>query len=330
MALDQATQALITAMAAAGRPPLHESTVDDARRLGRESRIATRAAFGPGPDVLSSEDLTVDAAEFGGSEGSFPVRVLKPFGQVRGVIVYYHGGGWVLGEVDGFDPLGRSLATATSCAVVLVDYRMAPEHRYPTAVLDAWAAYRWAAANVSTLAGAEVPLIVAGDSAGGNLAAVVAQRTRDESGPDLALQVLIYPVTDADLTTDSYLDPQNKLMLTREGMIWFWDHYAPDPASRRNIDASPSQAADLSGLAPTVLITAEHDVLRDEGEAYAARLSESGVDVRFRRFDGQMHGFFPMVGILPGSAAAIEFVSEAISTTLATHTAALANARTDT
>jgi acetyl esterase len=149
-----------------------------------------------------------------------------------------------------------------------------------------------------------------GDSAGGNLSAVVAQKARDAGGPELAAQVLIYPVTDADLDNATYTDPENQLMLTRDAMIWFWDHYAPDKASRANPDASPLQAASLTGLAPAIVLTAEHDVLREEGEAYAERLREAGVPVELRRFPGQMHGFFTMVNLLPGSADAIAYVTE--------------------
>ena len=156
-----------------------------------------------------------------------------------------------------------------------------------------------------------------GDSAGGNLSAVVARRARDAGGPDLASQVLIYPVTDADLETASYLDPENQLLLTREAMIWFWDHYAPDRADRKHPDASPLQAGDLSGLAPAIVLTAEHDPLRDEGEAYAEGLKLAGVPVTQQRFDGQMHAFFTMVGVLPGSAAAIDYISEHLGRQLA-------------
>ena len=228
------------------------------------------------------------------------------------MIVYYHGGGWVIGALDEFDTLGRQLAVRTGAAVALVDYRLAPEHRYPAAAEDAWAALRWVEDNRARFAGSRVPLIVAGDSAGGNLAAIVAQRAKAEGGPDLALQVLIYPVTDADVDNPSYTDPANALMLTREGMIWFWDHYAPDPVTRSNPDASPLQAADLSGLPPAVVLTAEHDVLRDEGEAYAERLRAAGVPVQHRRFAGQMHGFFSMVNVLPGAAAGLEYVAAEI------------------
>jgi cation diffusion facilitator CzcD-associated flavoprotein CzcO/acetyl esterase/lipase len=248
--------------------------------------------------------------------GSMRLRLLVPNERARGVIVYYHGGGWVLGALDQFDALARRLAAGTGCAVVLVDYRLAPEDRYPAAVEDAWTALKWTAANIEEIAGCPVPLIVAGDSAGGCLAAVVAQRSR-EAGPEIALQVLVYPVTDCDLDRDSYLDPENQLIVSRDTMAWFWDHYAPDPSVRSSPDASPLRARTLAGLPPAVMLTAQHDVLRDEGEAYAERLAQDGVRVEHRRFDGQMHGFFMMGDILPGSAAGMDFVVQAVDRELA-------------
>jgi acetyl esterase len=169
---------------------------------------------------------------------------------------------------------------------------------------------------VETIAGARVPLIVAGDSAGGNLAAIVAQRAKARGGPAIALQVLVYPVTDCDVDTTSYLEDDNQLILTRDGMIWFWDHYAPDPLDRVHPDASPLRNPELSLLPPAVILTAEHDVLRDEGEVYATVLHKAGVPVKHRRFEGQMHGFFPMVNILPGSADAIDYLVDMIDEAL--------------
>lgn len=309
MALDDATVGFLTQMAESGAKPLHEMTPAEARGLGS----MLRDLFGPGPDVASVRDEQVATAD--GS--SFGVRVLVPEGTPRAVIVYYHGGGWVIGNIEESDTLGRQLANRTNAVVVLVDYRLAPEHRYPAAAEDAWTALNWTAERVTELAGASVPLVVMGDSAGGNLAAVVAQRAHAEGGPHVALQVLVYPVADADVDTASYVDPANQLLLSRDAMIWFWDHYAPDAASRANTDASPLRAADLSGLPPAVVITAEHDPLRDEGEAYAAKLRAAGVSVEHRRFDGQMHGFFTMVNVLPGSAAGIDFAVEQIDRHLA-------------
>jgi acetyl esterase len=302
MALDEATAALLAQIAGTRAKPMHEMTVSEARGLA----AAMRAQAPPGPEMTRVQNARARAAG-----GVVPVRVLVPGDRPRGVIVYYHGGGWVLGSIEDSDLLGRELARATGCAVVLAGYRLAPEYRYPTAVEDSVAVLRWTADHLLDIAGAQVPLIVAGDSAGGNLAAVVARRAA-AGGPAVAAQVLVYPVTDADFATTSYTDPENDLLLSRESMAWFWDHYAPDHASRLHPDASPLRAAYLSGLPPAIVVTAEHDVLRDEGELYATRLLKAGVPVRLRRFGGQMHGFFTMTGILPGSADAIEFVAAAL------------------
>lgn len=299
MALDSATAGFLTQMAESGAKPLNEMTPGEARGFGS----MLRDLYGPGPAVASVRDETIATAD----GGSFAVRVLVPEGTPRAVIVYYHGGGWVIGNIEESDTLGRTVAVRTHAVVVLVDYRLAPEHPYPTAADDAWTALRWVTDHVTDLAGAGVPLIVSGDSAGGNLAAVVAQRAHAEGGPAIALQVLVYPVTDADVDTASYVDPANQLLLSRDAMIWFWDHYAPDAGSRANVDASPLQATDLAGLPPAVVLTAEHDPLRDEGEAYAVKLRAAGVPVEHRRFDGQMHGFFTMVNVLPGSATGIDY-----------------------
>jgi acetyl esterase len=290
-------------MAASGIKPLHEMSPEEARAMGP----MLRDLYGPGPQMKAVEDVRVPV-----DGGDILVRVLTPTENPRGVLVYYHGGGWVIGAIDEFDTLGRVLAERTGLTTLLVDYRLAPEHRYPTPVEDSWAALRWADENRSSLAAAAGPLVVCGDSAGGNISAILAQRAKTAGGPAIDLQVLVYPVTDADVDHESYTDPANQLMLTRDSMIWFWDHYAPDPASREKPDASPIKTDDLSGLPKAVVLTAEHDVLREEGEAYARRLAWAGVPVQHRRFAGQMHGFFTMVNVLPGSGAGIDYVVAAI------------------
>lgn len=302
MAIDEATAGFLAQLAESGAKPLHEMTPEEARGF----TAALRDLFGPGPDVAKSYDAQVPAPD----GGSFTVRVLIPEGDIRALVVYYHGGGWVIGNIDESDNLTRTLANGLHAAVVNVDYRLAPEHPYPAAADDAWTALQWANEHMAEIAGGPVPLVVMGDSAGGNLSAVVAQKARDAGGPEVASQVLIYPVTDADLDNGSYTDPENQLLLSRESMVWFWDHYAPDPQSRLNPDASPIRAADLTDLAPAIVLTAEHDPLREEGEAYAERLRAAGVPVELRRFGGQMHGFFTMVNILPGSADGIAYVTE--------------------
>lgn len=285
MALDAEASALLEQPARAGGKPMHEGTPEEAR-----AQFARLEGLQPAaPEVARSEDLEA------GPEGArFGMRLLVPHGPVRGIVVYFHGGGWVLGTLDGFDGLGRSIAVSTGCAVLLADYRLAPEHPFPAASNDAFEALRRAEALREDMAGPDAPLVVAGDSAGGNLAAVCALRARDEDGPRVALQVLVHPVTDCDPTTPSYRDPANQLLLTRDTMAWF-------------------RQQDLSRLPPAEVLTAEHDVLRNEGEAYAHRLREAGVPVRLRRFDGQMHGFFGMAGVLPGSDLALGHVTEAVN-----------------
>lgn len=308
MALDFATRRFLEMMAQRGRPPLHAGTPVEARLAS----TAMADLAGPAPPMARVEEHSVTS-----SDGSVvPMRLLVPIASPRGLIVFYHGGGWVIGSVEQSDTVGRKLAERTSCAVLLVDYRLAPEHRYPAAVEDSYAALLWAEENLQQIAGRKVPLMVAGDSAGGNLAAVVALRARDRKGPDLALQVLIYPVTDADFECASYLDPENQLFLARESMLWFWDHYLPDAKRRLEPDASPLRAASLVGLPPAVVLTAEHDVLRDEGELYAQRLKEAGVAVDFKRHDGQMHGFFTLLP-LPGSESGFQQVVKAVRGCLA-------------
>jgi acetyl esterase len=297
MALDDASKALLDELTAGDPAPLHELTVDQARAFG----VAMARRFGDGPEVARVERHTVAA----GDGMPLAMRVLVPHGTPRGLIVFFHGGGWVTGSLDEVETLGRTLADRAACAVVLAEYRLAPEHPFPAAVDDAWTALRWAAQY------AELPLIVAGDSAGANLAAVVAQRSARE-GPALALQILIEPVTDADTETASYRDPENQLIVSRDSMLWFFDRYAPDVGARRDPRLAPLRAASLAGAPPAVVLTAEYDVLRDEGEAYAERLRAAGVDVSHKRFAGQMHGFFAFVNVLPASAAGLDFVVEAI------------------
>lgn len=307
MGLDSATVKFLEQMAEGDGKPLHLMAPDEARAFG--SAMAELA--GPAPEMDRVTEATVDR-----TDGEVRLRVLVPIENPRGVVVYYHGGGWVIGSIDESDTIARKLAERTACAVVLVDYRLAPEHPYPTAVDDSYAALEWVGENLAEIADAEAPLIVAGDSAGGNLAAVMAIRARDRGGPAIALQALIYPVTDSDFSRPSYASPENKLMLTREGMIWFWDHYVPESSRRKEPDASPLHAYDLSGLPPAVILTAEFDVLRDEGEAYAERLTEANVPTDLKRYAGQMHGFFSLL-MLPGSELGFQQVVKAVKACIA-------------
>jgi acetyl esterase len=304
MALDAATQGFLSGMAEAAGPdakPMWEMTPAEARTAGG----GLKDLYGPGPDMLRTEDHTLT----GHDGGSFRVRVLVPVQDPSAVILYLHGGGWVLEDIDGFDTLGRQLAGKSGAAVVLAEYRKAPEHPFPTPVEDSWTALRWTDAHLEQIAGSRVPLYLGGDSAGGNLSAVTALRARDHGGPALAGQILVYPVVDADFTRSSYLEPENQSFLTTDFMHWFWNHYLPAPEDRLHPEASPLRAESLADLPPALVITAEHDVLRDEGEAYAARLREAGVPVEHHRWPGQMHAFFSMVNVLPASAEVLELIA---------------------
>jgi len=300
MALDAATTALLQGLAEGGRPPLHESTPEEARARG----ALLTALIGPGPDVASVEDVAITGAD----GASFTLRVVRAQDEPRGIVVYFHGGGWVLGDLAGHDTLARTLATRTGCTVVLVDYRLAPEHPYPVPVEDSWSALTWVDAHRSSLAPAGAPLVVVGDSAGGNLAAVMTQRARERGGPAIDHQVLVYPITDADLDRPSYTAAENQALLDRQAMTWFFDHYTGDRDVRQHPEVSPLRAADLSGLPPATVLLAPHDPLHDEGAAYAAALAEAGVAVDTRTVEGQAHGFFTMLNILPGAAVGMDYV----------------------
>jgi acetyl esterase len=308
MALDAHSRAFLEALAEKGGKPFHQMGVRQARDLME----SLRDVIGPGPNIYRIDDRVLDQGEQG-----LRVRALIPGDSPSGIIVYCHGGGWALMSIDDYDTLGRHVAQETNCTVVLVDYRLAPEHPYPAAVDDVWLALDWADRNRDTLSGnSQAPLIIAGDSAGGNLAAVVTQRAHAQGTPKIAQQLLIYPVTQADLNTSSYLDPDNQGLLGQADMRWFWDLYLPDAAARQLPEASPLRAESFRGLPPAVVITAEHDVLRDEGEAYAAALQAAGVQVEHRRFAGQMHGFIGLGTLLPASAEARAYLAQAVRTRL--------------
>lgn len=297
MTLDVETAQLLAQLADSGAKPFHLLDPVQARGLivGLRPKVV-------GPAMQNVEEV---------QSGTARMRVLTPSASVRGAILYLHGGGWVVGGLDDFDYFARQLAQRTQCTVVLVDYRLAPEFPFPAALDDVECAARWLVEHRSELAGANGPLIVAGDSAGGNLAAVLAQRAAQRGDLHWALQVLIYPVTQADLDGPAYLDPQRQLLLSREDMRWFWGHYLPDASQRRQVAASPLAAEDLHGVAPAVVLTAEFDVLRDEGQAYAERLEQAGVTVSEHCFSGQMHGFLTLPS-LRASGIALDWLGDQI------------------
>jgi acetyl esterase/lipase len=301
MPLDPQAKELI-ALLDAGFPKLGEEVTDAA-----EARAILAAQPAPElepPAVGSVENRTVP-----GADGEVPARVYWPLsrnsagGEALPLIVYFHGGGFVLCDLDTHDVVCRNLANMTDAVVLSVDYRLAPETPYPGGVEDCYAATVWAHENAATLGGDPARLVVAGDSSGGNFATVVAMMARDRCRPPIAYQYLIYPVTDQNFENPSYRDNGDDYFTTTAHMRWYCEQYGGDPDDAY---VSPLRAADLSALPPTRVITAEFDPLRDEGEAYAQRLRDAGVDATWRRFDGMFHGFFTFSLIFPPGQSANE------------------------
>ena len=308
MPLAPEIQAELQRMAAAGDPPLQQQSVEQARRL----HVEGAAALGGAPvEVAAVDDRTIP-----GPAGDLAVRVYTPHGEPPfPIVVWFHGGGWVVGTLDSYDPICRALAAAVPAVVVAVDYRLAPEHRYPAAAEDAYAATLWASRNAAELGGSQQRLAVAGDSAGGNLAAVVALGARDRGGPAIGFQLLVYPITDHGMDTASYREHADGYHLTAAGMRWYWDHYLGG-ADGGAPDASPLRAAFFGDLPPALVITAEHDVLRDEGEAYATRLRAAGVPADISRYPGMVHGFFRWRAVTPAAEAAMQQAAAAVAAAL--------------
>lgn len=292
MSLHPQVTALMAKLTALGGSPVWEQTPQQAR---------TRARLPVVPEAIAHvEDRVIP-----GPGGNLAVRIYRSAAKgPLGVLVYFHGGGWVLNSVDTHDHICRSLANAAGCVVVSVNYRLAPEHKFPAAVEDAFAATCWAAANAANFGGDPQRLAVGGDSSGGNLAAVTALACRDRQGPVLCHQLLIYPVTNYNFATESYQQNAKGYVLTKRSMQWFWQHYLPNEASGANPYASPLRA-DLHSLPPALVITAEYDPLRDDGEAYAARLKEAGVAVECTQYAGMIHGFLVHMQLLDAGKQAI-------------------------
>ena len=274
-------------------PPTHALSVSGAREALRDLLVSDD----PPDDDLTVRDLSIPGPD--GPEMPLDVRAYAPPGDGdRPVLVYFHGGGWVRGDLDTHDGLCRLLAEAADCVVVSVDYRRAPEHPFPAPVRDAYAATAWAAEHAGVVGGDPDRIAVGGDSAGGNLAAAVTLLARERAGPAIDHQVLLYPVTDYDLDTDSYRANAEGYLLSRASMRWYWDRYLDDELDGANPYASPLRAPDCSGLPSATVVTAGYDPLRDEGAAYADRLREAGVEVTHADYPGMVHVFasFPDLG----------------------------------
>ena len=301
MPLDPQIAGLLQLLAASGTPPMHEGTPEDARAAFRALAVGARPAEAVVP-VVSVQDVSIP-----GPAGAMGGRVYRPAasGPVP-TVVLFHGGGWVIGDLDTHDNLARSLCRDCEAVVLSVDYRLAPEAPFPAAVEDAVAATRWAGEHLGELGASDV-LAVAGDSAGGNLAAVVTQQLRDSGGPALAAQLLVYPAVDVTGDYASRLDNAEGYFLDLPTMGWFMEQYAADASVHEDPRLSPLRARSLEGLPPAVVVTAEYDPLRDEGAAYAEALRGAGVAVEYRNFDGMIHGFIDMG---PHSSAAQAAVDE--------------------
>jgi acetyl esterase len=303
MPLDPQAQTVVDQLAQANLPDfttLEPSAVRKLYELGFASAVREPVAH-------------VEERRLPGPAGDIPVRVYRPPRDgLLPALVYYHGGGWVLCSLDTHDNVCRALANRVGCVVVSVDYRLAPEHRYPAAPEDCYAAACWVAERGAALRVDAARVAVGGDSAGGNLSAVVALMARERGGPRLAAQLLVYPITNDDFETASYKENAEGYLLTRSMMRWFFRHYLADPGRSSEPWVSPLRAARLDGLPPAHVITAEFDPLRDEGEAYAERLRRAGVPTTLERYDGMFHGFFSMFEPLDKGRQAVDSAARAL------------------
>jgi acetyl esterase len=309
MALDPQAQGLLEALRAQGMKSFEQMSVSEAR----DAAMAFRGLQAEPATLAAVHDRTIP-----GADGELPIRIFVPGGQgPLPVLTYFHGGGWVIGNLEVVDKPCRALAAVTGAIVVATQYRMAPETKFPGAVDDCYAALQWVAGNAAEFGGDPNRLGVIGDSAGGNLAAVVALKARDEGGPRIRAQVLTYPVTDATSDLPSRRENAEGYLLTSASMDWFWRHYLREPGDGKNPYASPLLASDHSGLPPALVLTAEFDPLRDEGEAYAERLKAAGVSVTARRYDGLIHGVFWMTGAVERGNELYEEIAKFVRSELA-------------
>lgn len=309
MTLNPQAEAVLKQMEADNVPDISEMNVPQARVFLQTAF----AAMVPVPEQVGEvSDFTVP-----GPAGNLPVRLYEPEGEANPpLVVFYHGGGWVIGTIESHDAVCRALANASGCAVASVEYRLAPESAFPAAPEDCYAATKWLSENGSGLGFDGGRLAVAGDSAGGNLSAVVSMMARDRGGPEISHQVLIYPAVDFAGDYPSKTENGEGYFLTTAAMEWFGNHYLSDESEAKDILASPLLAEDHSGLPPAIVITAGFDPLRDEGEAYAEKLKAAGVEVKAIRYDGMIHGFLNMLGVLDDAQRAVDEIGSALKTSL--------------
>ena len=305
--LDPDAALVFKAFQDAGRPPYESVSPAEARELYLKGRLVTNP---DPPELKSVEELTIPSPD-----GDIPARIYTPkaprlSGGLSPCLVFFHGGGWVIGNLDSHDVVCRTLAYEGGLIVIAVDYRLSPEAKFPAAVDDAIAATHWIAKNAKQFGIDASQISVGGDSAGGNLAAVVAIQARDNNGPKLAGQVLIYPGTDFRMTHPSHSEPETSILLTHSVIRWFKDHYLSGPQDVDDWRASPARVEKLEGLPPAYVLTAGADPLRDEGDEYAKRLADAGVAVKHRTFPGQFHGFFTMGKLLPQANVAAREIGE--------------------
>ena len=304
MPLDPQVQTYLDQMASLNAPPLNSLPPAIIRRA-----IASQLAEAGEPEAVARvENRTIP-----GPAGEIPVRIYTPEGDGPfPVLVFFHGGGWVICTLDTHDGQCRALTNGASCVVVSVDYRLAPEHKFPAAPEDCYAATQWVAEHTAEINGDPARIAIGGDSAGGNLTAVVAQMARAQGSPRLVFQLLIYPATDFTAQTISMKENSQGYGLTRDDMDWFANHYLQSADNKRDPLASPALATDLAGLPPALVITAEYDPLRDEGEEYGRLLQAAGVPTTISRYDGVIHGFFGMPEIVDKAKLAIAEASQAL------------------
>ena len=308
MPFDPDTQIVLDMIRLAGRPAFETLTPAEAREAYANSRKVLQP---PREDVAETRDVTIP-----GPLGDIPLRLYRPAGTEASdrlpALIYYHGGGWLLGDLESHDGVCRRFANAARCRVVSVDYRMAPEHKFPAAVEDSAAATRWVVEQADRLGIDPDKIAVGGDSAGGNLAAVMALMARDGALPPLAFQLLIYPSTDMMMTTASSQTVTAGVPLTSATMRWFIDHYLPDTTAARDWRASPLRAVDLSGVAQALVLTCRYDPLCDEGIAYVRRLEQEGVRTVHLHYSDQTHGFMSMGRIIRAADQAIDMMAAAL------------------